>query len=169
MARLSYTFSKAIDNTGNAFFSSPHNNFNIRDDRGLSDNDQRHRLTASGQISLAGWQFSPIFAYGSPYPFNILTGAQTIQTTAARPAGIGRNTARGFSSAVLDLRISRRFMLREPVEAELIAESFNVLNRTNLQFPNNVFGTGAVALPAFGRATNASDPRQIQIGVRILF
>ena len=32
--RISYTLSKAIDNTGNAFFSSPQNNFNLRDDRG---------------------------------------------------------------------------------------------------------------------------------------
>src|SRR6185436_12186289 len=47
--RLSYTFAKAIDNTGNAFFSGPVDNFNLRGDRGLSDNDQRHRFTISGQ------------------------------------------------------------------------------------------------------------------------
>jgi hypothetical protein len=169
MARLSYTYSKTIDNTGNAFFSSPQDNFNLRNNRGLSDNDQRHRLTASGQVSLAGWRFSPIFIYGSPYPFNVLTGGQTIQTTAARPVGVGRNTGRGFNSAVLDLRISRQFVSHEPIQVELIAESFNVLNRTNLQFPNNVFGTGTVPLPAFGRATNASDPRQIQLGLRISY
>src|SRR6185436_20159381 len=29
--RVSYTLSKAIDNSGNFFFSSPQNNFNIRD------------------------------------------------------------------------------------------------------------------------------------------
>jgi hypothetical protein len=169
MMRLSYTYSKTIDNAGNAFFSSPQDNFNIRNDRALSDNDQRHRLTASGQLSLAGWRFSPIFMYGSPYPFNVVTGGQTIQTTPARPAGVGRNTGRGFNSAVLDLRISRQFTPREAIQMELIAESFNVLNRTNLQFPNNVFGTGTAPLAAFGRATNASDPRQIQLGLRISF
>ena len=107
--RVSYTLSKAIDNTGNAFFSSPQNNFNIRDDRGLSDNDQRHRLTVSGQLTVPrsmsngsvwsrvveDFQLSSIFTYGSPYPFNIVTGGQTMQTTAARPAGFGRNTGRG--------------------------------------------------------------------------
>jgi hypothetical protein len=52
---------------------------------------------------------------------------------------------------------------------ELIAETFNALNRTNLQFPNNTWGTGATPLAAFGSATAASDPRQIQFGVRLTF
>ena len=156
---MSYTLSKAIDNTGNAFFSSPQNNFNIRDDRSLSDNDQRHRLTISGQLTVprsmshgsvwssvvGGFQLSPIFTYGSPYPFNILTGGQTLQTTAARPAGFGRNAGKGFNSATLDLRLSRKFQITEHATMELMAEGFNVLNRTNLQFPNNTWGTGATA------------------------
>ncbi|PYS19233.1 MAG: hypothetical protein DMG11_31965, partial [Acidobacteria bacterium] len=169
MARVSYTLSRAIDNTGNFFFSSPQTNFNLRDDRGLSDNDQRHRLTVSGQVTVAGFQLSPIFNYGSAYPFNIVTGGQTIQTTAARPAGIGRNTGVGFNSASLDVRLSRQLKVTERFKMEWIAESFNTLNRTNLQFPNNTFGTGTVPLPAFGTATAASDPRQIQLGLRLLF
>ena len=96
-ARFSYTLSKAIDNTGNAFFSSPQDNFNIRNDRGLSDNDQRHRVTISGEAKVEGWQLSPIFTYGSPYPFNIVTGGQTLQTTAARPTVSGGT--RGSGSA----------------------------------------------------------------------
>jgi hypothetical protein len=168
-ARVSYTLSKAIDNTGNFFFSSPQNNFNIRDDRGLSDNNQRHRLTMSGQVTIEKFQLSPIFTYGSPYPFNIVTGGQTIQTTAARPPGIGRNTGVGFSSASLDVRLSRQVDVTERIKMELIAESFNILNRTNLQFPNNTFGTGTVPLPAFATATAASDPRQIQLGLRLSF
>ena len=169
MARVSYTLSKAIDNTGNFFFSSPQNNFNVRDDRGLSDNDQRHRVTVSGQVTVVGFQLSPIFNYGSAYPFNIVTGGQTIQTTAARPAGVGRNTGVGFNSASLDVRLSRQLKVTERFKMEWIAESFNTLNRTNLQFPNNTFGTGTVPLPAFGTATAASDPRQIQLGLRLLF
>jgi hypothetical protein len=179
-ARLSYTLSRAIDNAGNAFFSSPQNNFNIRDDRGLSDNDQRHRLTLSGQLTgptsaggsllprlIQGFRLSGIFTYGSPYPFNILTGAQTIQTTPARLEG--RNTGVGFDFASLDLRLSRRLTVTEHVALEAMAEGFNVLNRTNLQFPNNVFGTASTALPSFGRPTAAADPRQIQVGLRLSF
>jgi hypothetical protein len=99
-SRVSYTLSKAIDNTGNAFFNSPQNNFNLRDDRALSDNNQRHRLTVSGELSVPmnqsrgllyrgfeGFRLSSIFTTSSPYPFNIVTGGQTIQTTAARLPG----------------------------------------------------------------------------------
>jgi hypothetical protein len=168
-ARVSYTLSKAIDDTGNAFFSSPQNNFNIRDDRGLSDNDQRHRFTVSGQARFRGWQLSPIFSYGSPYPFNIVTGGQTLQSTAARPASVGRNTGAGFSSASLDLRLDRRFDVRDHFKVDVIAESFNALNRTNLQFPNNTFGTGPAPLATFGKATNAGDPRQLQLGLKLAF
>jgi Carboxypeptidase regulatory-like domain len=168
-ARVSYTLAKAIDDTGNAFFSSPQDNFNIRNDRGLSDNDQRHRLTISGETRFEGWQVSPIFTYGSAYPFNIVTGGQTLQTTAARTAGIGRNTGVGFASASLDLRLSRRFDLRDHFKLDVIAESFNTLNRTNRQFPNNTFGTGASPVASFGKATNAADPRQIQFGLKLAF
>lgn len=92
--RVSYTYSKAIDNTGNAFFSSPQDNFNIRDDRGLSDNDQRHRLTISGTVNTpqaddgtllhrvyGGFQFSYIYTYASSLAFNIFaTAIQTLMT-----------------------------------------------------------------------------------------
>jgi hypothetical protein len=57
----------------------------------------------------------------------------------------------------------------ENFDVEAIAESFNVLNRTNLQFPNNVFGTGSTPPPSFGRPTAAADPRQIQVGLRLSF
>jgi len=176
--RVSYTLSKSIDNTGNAFFSSPQDNFNLRDNRSLSDNDQRHHLSVSGQFraprfSSAGWSkivegfnLNPIFVYGSPYPFNIVTGTQTIQTTPARP-GVGRNTGKSFNYASLDLRLSREFRVHENVSLELMAESFNVLNRSNLQFPNNTWGTGSAPIATFGAATAAADPRQTQFGVRV--
>ena len=84
------------------FFSSPQDNFSIRDDRALSDNDQRQRLTVSGQLNVPrAIQLSAIYTYGSPFPFNVVTGGQTLQTTAARVAGIGRNTGIGFNLFVI--------------------------------------------------------------------
>jgi hypothetical protein len=181
--RMSYTFSKAIDNAGNFFFSTPQDNENIRDDRGLSANDQRHRIVLSGAAELPrsvraralswarGMQLSTIFTYSSPLPFNVQTGTDRNNDTNVndRPAGIGRNTGVGFDFASLDVRLSRRFRLAEKASLDLMAEAFNVLNRTNLQFPNNIFGSGSVPLPSFGRATGASDPRQIQLGLRVSF
>lgn len=182
--RVSYTLSKAIDDAGNAFFFTPQNNFNLRDDRGLSDNDQRHRLTVSGTFeapagrsdqvvkrAVSGFQLSYIFSYASRLPFNIVTGTDRNFDTNVndRPVGVGRNSGKGFNFASLDLRLSRRFRLSERMQLEALAEGFNVLNRANFQLPNNVFGTGATPLPSFSTPTGAADPRQIQFGLRLSF
>ncbi|HEY7910731.1 MAG TPA: TonB-dependent receptor [Blastocatellia bacterium] len=182
--RASYTLSKAIDNAGNFFFSSPQDNFDLRGERGLSDNDQRHRLVLSGSLeaprssnasmlrrALEGLHMSYIFTYASRLPFNILAGNDRNFDTNFndRPAGVGRNTGRGFDYASLDLRLSRRFKLTDRASFEIIAEAFNALNRTNFQLPNNVFGTGATPLPSFGLPTAADGARQIQFGLRASF
>ena len=179
--RASYTYSKSIDTSGNFFFSSPQDNRDLRAERGLSDNDQRHRLVLSGtleapafappRVALAGFRLSYIFQYGSRLPFNVLTGTDRNGDTNFndRPAGVGRNTGRGFDHASLDLRLSRRFALAERAALEFVVEGFNVLNRANLQLPNNVYGAGARPLAACGRATAAADPRQIQLGLRLDF
>ena len=48
--RVSYTYSKALDNVGEFFFSAPINNYNIWQDYGRSDDDQRHRLVFDGTV-----------------------------------------------------------------------------------------------------------------------
>jgi hypothetical protein len=184
-ARVSYTLSKAIDDVGNAFFFTPQDNANLRDERGPADNDQRHRLALSGSFdaprasnganalrrSLSGFRLNYIFQYASRLPFNVLTGTDRNNDTNVndRPAGLGRNTGRGFDSASLDLRISRRLTFGERASLEVIAEGFNVLNRVNLQLPNNIFGAGLTPLTSFGKPTAADNPRQIQFGLRFNF
>jgi outer membrane receptor protein involved in Fe transport len=182
--RVSYTLSKTIDDAGNFFFSSVQDNFNIRGDRGLSDNDQRHRLVISGSLeapsqsndhgwqrALHGFQFGYIFTYASRLPFNVLLGSDRNFDTNNndRPLGVGRNTGRGFDLASLDLRLSRRFRLTERVDLQLLAEGFNILDRANFAIPNNTFGSGVTPLPAFGRPTAAFDPRQFQFGIKVSF
>jgi hypothetical protein len=183
--RLSYTLSKAIDTAGNFFFSTPQDNFNLRDEHGLSDNDQRHRLTLSGSFevpaqakdasslrrALENFQLSYIFTYASALPFNIQTGTDRNNDTNAndRPAGVGRNTGRGFDFASLDLRLGRRFRLTERVRLEALAEGFNILNRANLQLPNNIFGPGPTPRAGYRRPNAAADPRQLQFGLRLDF
>lgn len=184
-ARASYTFSKALDNAGNAFFFTPQDNANPLDDKGRADNDQRHRLALSGTIEVpkapgdasafrrfaAGFQLGWIYSYGSPLPFNIQTGADRNNDTNVndRPRGVGRNTGEGFSFSSLDLRLSRRFAVSPRVQLELLVEAFNALNQANYQLPNNVIGTGTTPRPGFGLPTAAADPRQIQLGLRASF
>jgi hypothetical protein len=169
--RTSYTWSKAIDNAGNFFFSSPQNNADLRDERGLSDNDQRHRVVMSGTVEHGGFRLSSIYSYSSALPFNVLTGTDRNGDTNVndRPAGVGRNTGRAFPFRSLDVRLSRRFRISERAAVEAIVESFNLLNRANWLFPNSIFGPGAAPLAAFGRPTAAADPRQVQLGLRIDF
>jgi hypothetical protein len=185
-ARVSYTLSKAVDDAGNAFFFSPQDNSDLGGERGLADNDQRHRLAVSGSFdapaagrdghalrrALSGVQLGYIFQYGSRLPFNVVTGTDRNGDTNVndRPAGVGRNTGRGFDSASLDLRISRRFELGEGASVEAMVEGFNVLNRANLQLPNNTLNPAdPQTLLSFGRATAADNPRQIQLGLRLNF
>lgn len=180
--RFSYTFSKAIDNTGSAFFFTPQDNFNLRGDRGLSDNDQRHVLALGGTLAVpgtghrsifgrvvSGFQLNPIFRYGSALPFNILTGTDRNNDTNLndRPVGVGRNTGRGFSFASFDLRLSRRVRFTESIGLEVIAEAFNLFNRANLQLPNGTWGAGTTPNATFGLPTSAADPRQFQFGLRL--
>lgn len=182
--RVSYTLSKTIDDAGNFFFSSVQNAFNVRDDRGLSDNDQRHRLVVSGSLEtpqqdnakglqrlLRGFQFGYIFTYGSRLPFNVLLGSDRNLDTNNndRPLGVGRNTGRGFDFSSLDLRVRRRFRINERVDLQVLAEGFNILNRANFGVPNNTFGSGMNPLPTFGQPTAAFDPRQFQFGMRVSF
>ena len=179
--RVSYTLSKTIDDAGNFFFSSVQNNFDVRDDRGLSDNDQRHRLVISGSLEappeakanrwLRGFQLGYIFTYASRLPFNVLLGSDRNLDTNNndRPLGVGRNTGRGFDFASLDLRMSRTFRITERVDLQLMAEGFNVLNRANFGVPNNTFGSGVNPLPSFGQPTVAFDPRQFQFGMKVSF
>jgi hypothetical protein len=180
--RVSYTLSKAIDDAGNFFFSTPQDNFNARDDRGLSDNDQRHRLVISGSLrspeknskapkALRGFEFSYIFTYASRLPFNVLLSSDRNFDTNNndRPVGVGRNTGGGFDFAALDVRLSRQFKISEHCKLEVLADGFNLLNRANYAVPNNTFGSGAIPLLTFGQPTQAFDPRQFQFGVRLSF
>ncbi|MGI4755518.1 MAG: TonB-dependent receptor [Janthinobacterium lividum] len=97
-ARLSYTWSKAIDDVGEFFFSAPVNNFFVGEDRSRSDDDQRHRAVFDATIfsstrpapSIAGhlthgWRLGGILQYYSRLPFNVVTGTTTRQGTTQRP------------------------------------------------------------------------------------
>jgi hypothetical protein len=197
--RISYNWSKAIDDVGEFFFSSPINNFDIAEDRGLSDDDQRNRLVFDGTIHTSmqpshglwshlssGFLLSTMLQYYSPTPFNITTGTNSIQGTTLRPCvpGVGncvqavagtiiaRNAGVGFNFFNMNARLSRTFPLGDRFHLEAIAEAFNVLNHRNDLIPNGTFGTGSypnAANSSFGHATAVGDPRQVQLAARLTF
>ncbi len=199
-----YTYSKTIDEVTdfNSDFSAQ-NPLNLRDDRALSAFDQRHRVVLTGVFQVpkdvfnesvasnifGNFVVAPIFTYGSGKPFNLLLGFDANndgRSQSDRPGAVGRNTGKGENFVTFDMRLSRRFNFSERRYLEVIAEGFNLFNRTNLLGINNVVGN----LPAAQRAeitvgtargnrnaaptaplgfTSAAQARQFQFGARFGF
>jgi len=82
------------------------------------------------------------------------------------PGNVGRNSGRGPAFADIDLRVAKRFVLREKTKGaqlvELRLDAFNLLNHVN--YFNYV---GTLTSPYFGRANTAHPPREIQLSVRV--
>jgi Carboxypeptidase regulatory-like domain len=176
-----YTLAKAIDEVTD-FNSdwSAQNPLNLRLDRSLSSFDQRHRLVVSGQFqspfkgaALKNWVFSPIFVGQSGRPFNLLLGfdANTDRRSQTdRPGLAGRNTGLGEPYYSLDIRLGRRFFVREGRFLEITFDAFNLFNRANLLGINNILGA-ACTTPDGDRFTPCADdaattPRLIDYNLR---
>ncbi len=187
--RVSYVYSKSMNNVGEAFFSSPIDPTDLSKDWGRSDDDQRHRLVVSGSINTLmtpattwrarlthGFQVSALLQTYSALPFNITSGVTTIQGTTGRPivdgAFIPRNAGESSAFFTLGVRLSRAVRLSGRSSIELLAEGFNVTNHVNVMSRNGNFGSGAYpASPSstFGQATAVGDPRSFQFGARVQF
>ena len=75
-----------------------------------------------------------------------------------------RNSVIGPGYAVVDAALAKTWTLRGRTTLELRWEVFNLLNRTNFDLPNRIFGN-----PNFGRIFSARNPREMQFGVRLAF
>jgi len=106
--RVSYTWSKAIDDVGQFFFSAPINNFDLGVDRARSDDDQRHKVVFNASVMSSaqasgrwedhlthGWRLSGVLQYYSALPFNITAGGNTRQGTTQRPCAAGYSLSAG--------------------------------------------------------------------------
>ena len=187
--RISYAYSKSLNNIGEFFFSSPIDPSNIWRDYGRSDDDQRHRVTFNGALNSPtgpahsawqrlshGFQLSGFLQYYSAFPLNFTTGVTTVQGTAARPIVngnfISRNAGIGNDFFSVNTRASRTLALGERVRLEVLAEAFNLLNHRNNLTRNAVFGAGAYpSTPSatFGQVNAVNDPRGIQLALRFRF
>ncbi len=198
-----YTLSKAFDTTTdfNSDFG-PVDNANLAGERSLSTFDQRHKVVIATIVDtgnkfgpiLSGFQLSPIYRYNSGHPFNLLAGTDVNgdrHSTNDRPIGAARNTGLGPDFMSFDMRITRRFKMGEKANLQLLAEGFNLANRTNFASVNNIVGpnfglpVAAGGQPGFTtfnvKGTSSLSPssplaftsalptRQIQLGVRIGF
>jgi hypothetical protein len=174
--RVSYTFSKSMNNVGENFFSSPIDPTDISKDWGRSDDDQRHRLVMNGSMSAFGFQLGGVVQYYSALPFNITSGVTTIQGTAGRPtlsgAFIPRNAGVGSDFFSLNTRLTRSFPVRRTLRGDATVEVFNLTNRRNDLTRITNFGSGAYpSSPTanFGQITAVGDGRALQLAIRLRF
>src|SRR5262249_27262491 len=127
----------------------------------------RHRVTLNALFELPlGIQLGGVLQYSSAAPYNIITGNDDNRDLAVtdRPAGGGYNSPRGETNQKFDLRTPKKFQIHEKIRAELLWEMYNVFNTVNfLQY------TGNMKSSLFGKPSQARDPFQGQIGLKLTF
>ena len=190
-------------------FSALFDPFDPQQDSGYSPFDRRHKFVASvvyntnfksldgaGKAILNGWTIAPIVNMFSGFRYTPQTNAFTTSAVfGPSPAG-GVNGSNGSlrfallpnnffhapSVKYVDLRVSRRFTIKEDAKLEFLAEGFNIFNRTQVTGINNRMyvlsnqGGNVVATfdPTFGTPSDLSNgfffrERQIQLAVRFEF
>lgn len=182
-----YTFSKTIDDASD-FNEQPQNPYDLRAERGLSRNNQAHRLAINGTFDLPigdedapgthqsvltrvfkNIELAPIITAESGQPVDAVTGLDSNYSQAwplsARPARFGRNTLLTPTTATVDFRALKFFPVGEHAHLDVVGEFFNLLNRTNVNQINPFFGTAATPFASFGAPTQALNARQIQFSL----
>lgn len=198
--QASYTLSKSTDvNQNSATFTqtnSPYDIFNVGLDEGPSNFDRRHKLVGSlvwapnfykggeksfGNYILNGWSFSPIFTYYSGAPYSGVVGGTSLNRSFGNTQVpiLGRNSFRLPALINLDARLSKRFRISETMNLEVLAEGFNIANRTHVFGVENTMyqragnATTLTFFNNFGNITGTSSTqyreRQIQFAARFQF
>jgi hypothetical protein len=84
------------------------------------------------------------------------------------PAGtfgnLGRNTVAGPGLINFDAAISRTFTIGDRLRLQARGEFFNMLNHSNYRLVGRL-----INVADFGRVSSQFDPRQVQLGVKLLF
>jgi len=185
--QASYTLSRARNLSDDIFEPGvPQDSDDLEAEKGPTLRDARHRLVLSGIAHLPmGFEASTIFAAQSGRPFNITTGADDNGDghLKDRPPGTGRNAGRANATYIWDLRLSRPIQVSPRVRLIPTLDVFNVVNHPNFDAESFIgalnagcadappaCGTLSSPGPAFGRPTDiVSPPRQLQLGVRMVF
>jgi hypothetical protein len=139
---------------------------NFQPEYNYSARDERHRFNGF-LFYQAPWgiEFSPRFSAHSAQP----TSINGSNTSVLLPNGtvVKRNTARKDNALTsFDFRVSKNWKLTERFRLEGAIDTFNLFNSKNLKQPQN----GNLLFNFDGTLTSGlGDPRQAQLGVKLLF
>ena len=200
-ARIAYTFGKVIDTKPDATSVVPNGgddakqvsdprNFNV--DRAVGDADQPHRVVISAYWSMpyfrgaggwqqavfGGWSLSGILtiASGQPYtptvtPLTDLNNDGNNRNDIA--PGFARNSQRYPMFMSWDPRLTKDIPIGS-VNLQLIAEAFNILNRSNVVGVTQTYwrvnaGQTLAPISTYGFPTTSAGPRIVQLAAKVIF
>jgi outer membrane receptor protein involved in Fe transport len=202
-ARLAYTFSKVEDNKPDATAVVPGGSddakyiqdpLDIGGDWAVGDNDVRHRLVLSGVWDLGGytsgwtgwkqwllgnWSLSGIASYQSGQPYSAIVGSDLnndLNTRNDRAPGFARNSFNLPAVITVDPRLTKTIPIGG-ARVQLIAEAFNVFNRSNVNVERNTY-YGLVSgqlvpqtnpATGFGSPSSSAGPRIVQVAAKLSF
>ncbi|OLB87374.1 MAG: hypothetical protein AUI12_06810 [Acidobacteria bacterium 13_2_20CM_2_57_6] len=141
----------------------------------ITGTDTRLDLGASqARPSVGGGTASPFIPGVTFGPANVCLNndGSTFQVPlVAPPAGcngnLGRNAFTSPNFFQVDLRLSRRIPLGERFKVDVIADSFNLLNRTNIAAVNQLCDPLAGSTCSAGQPTASYDARQFQFALKL--
>jgi hypothetical protein len=99
-------------------------------------------------------------AFANPQPFTFGNAPRAI------------SSARTPGAAIVDLSLFKTVRFSNGTALQFRLEAFNALNHVNLGRPAMSFGAGPDGLnssDSFGRITTARAPRQVQVGIKLIF
>lgn len=189
-----YTWSKTLDDgTYLVFVSTPQSNAQRNLERAISNQDVPHRFVANFVASAPEKSFarhfelSSIVTVQSPRRFTLFAGFDANNDgnpVTDRVGTSSRNTYQGGNLRTADLRLSRMVFLKgERYRMQLLAESFNLFNRTNVDEVFSVYGAPIFVGPiprhfgdgiagpsgAVGAPRTVFNPRQLQFALKLSF
>ena len=96
--------------------------------------------------------------------------AAFILPTPGTYGNFGRGTLTGPGLADVDMSLFKNTGITEKTNLQFRAEVFNILNRSNFGPPNTTVFSGSAVSPSAGLiTTTATFPRQIQLGLKLIF
>lgn len=205
-ARLAYTWSKVEDDRPDATAVVPGGSddakyaqdpFDLAGDWAPGDNDVRHRVVLSGlwdldpyasgfsgamRHLLGGWSLSGIASYQTGQPYSAIVSRDLNNDgngRSDRAPGFGRNSFRLPSQFSVDPRITKAINVFGDFKVQLIAEAFNVFNRSNVNSVRTAYygfdaASGALipqqsSSTGFGTPATSAGPRIIQVAAKATF
>jgi hypothetical protein len=190
-----YTFAKTLDDGKFlVFVDTPASNDQRSLERAVSNQNVRHRFVASfvadapDKPFVRNFELSSIITAQSPRGFTIFAGADFWNTgnpVNPRVGASARNAYLGDTLRTVDVRLSRIIHINEHNQLQLAVDSFNLLNRANVDEVFSIYGApdfigGTVpghykdgivdpANPGFGAPRTVLNPRQFQFSAKFIF